>query len=420
VPNKVEFYHVQQSGREPSPFLSIAALLISVALLVTGNGLQMMLLPIRGGIEGFSSVQLGLMGSGYYLGFVLGCLGTPLLLRRSGHIRTFAALVAIAAAIALLYPMLVHPLAWVALRFITGFCLAGLYLIVESWINDRATKQTRGALISTYVAINYIVTTLGQMTVTLFETSSFMLFSIASVLISIAAVPLALTRSAEPKPPALVRFRPIRLFQMSPAGTVSIFLIGLGTGALWSLGPVFAEARSGDITVAALFMSALVLGGALAQWPIGRLSDRFDRRYILIAVTAAAALACLVIALLPNLGGPWLVFAFVFGAAFLPAYAVASAHVFDFADRADYVEVSAGLLLLYGLGSTIGPVLGAFAMQWFGPLGLLGYFAAVQLLIIAFVALRLTRRDGLPEAEKQSFDLVATAPVVTAGAAANE
>lgn len=405
-----------ETVRDPSPLLSVAALLISVAFLVTGNGLQMMLLPLRGGAEGFSAVQLGLMGSGYYLGFVLGCLGTPRLLRRVGHIRTFAALVSIASAVALGYPMAVDPVLWAVLRLITGFCLAGLYLIVESWINDRATKETRGALISTYIAINYIVTTLGQMAVTLFETSSFALFSLASILVSVAAVPLALSRSPEPRPPELVQFRPLHLLRLSPSGTVSIFLIGLATGSLWALGPVFAEARSGNVTSAALFMSVAVLGGALAQWPIGRLSDSLDRRYVLMGVAGSAALACGVIAMLPDLGGPWLVFAFIFGATFLPAYAVASAHVFDFADRAEYVEVSAGLLLLYGLGSTIGPALASVGIQWFGPTALLGFIAMVQLAIIAYVALRMTRRKGLAGADKEAFDLVATAPVVTTGA----
>ena len=404
------------SIREPSPLLSIAALLVSVSFLITGNGLQMMLVPIRGGIEGFSSIQLGLMGSGYYLGFVLGCLGTPRLLQRVGNVRTFAALVSIAAASALCYPIAVDAVVWALLRFVTGLCLAGLYLIVESWINYRATKETRGALISTYVAINYTVTALGQMTVTLFEPSSFALFSVVAILMALATVPLALSRSPEPPAPQLVRFRPLHLFHLSPAGTVSIFLIGLGTGALWALGPIFAESNSGSITTAALFMSVAVLGGALAQWPIGRLSDSFDRRYVLIGVAAAASMACLVIALLPDLGGPWLIFAFIFGATLLPGYAVASAHVFDFADRAEYVEVSAGLLLLYGLGSTIGPALASFAIQWFGPTALLGFIAFVQIAIIAYVALRSTRRRGLPEADKQTFDLVATAPIVTLGA----
>lgn len=406
--------------REPSPLLSVAALLVSVALLITGNGLQMMLLPLRGHAEGFSAVQLGLLGSGYYLGFVLGCLGTPLLLRRAGHVRTFSALVSIAAAIALLYPMLVDAWLWALLRLITGFCLAGLYLIVESWINDRATSQTRGALISIYVAINYIVTALGQMTVTLFDPSSFVLFSIASVLVSVAAVPLALSRSPEPRPPELVQFRPLYLLRLSPAGTVSIFLTGLACGAFWSLGPILAEARAANVASAVQFMSVAVLGGALAQWPIGRLSDSLDRRHVLIAVTGAAALACLAIGLLPDLGGPWLAFAFFFGATLLPCYAVASAHVFDFAERANFVEVSAGLLLLYGLGSTIGPAAAAVCMQWFGPNGLLVFIGLVQVALIAYVAQRLTRRASPAEADKQSFDLVATAPVVTAGSVSIE
>lgn len=410
---------VSQS-REPSPLLSVAALLVSVAFLITGNGLQMMLLPLRGDAEGFSAVQIGFMGSGYYLGFVLGCLGTPLLLRRARHVRTFAALVSIASAVALGYPMLVDAWLWALLRLITGFCLAGLYLIVESWINDRATSETRGALISIYVAINYIVTALGQMTATLFESSSFALFSIASILVSVAAVPLALSRSPEPRPPELVRFRPLYLLRLSPAGTVSIFLIGLACGAFWSLGPVLANARSANVTSAALFMSVAVLGGALAQWPIGRLSDSLDRRHVLIGVTGAAALASLVIGMLPDLGGPWLVFAFIFGATLLPSYAVASAHVFDFAERAHFVEVSAGLLLLYGLGSTIGPALAALCMQWLGPTGLLVFIALIQLVLIAFVAQRMTRRQAPSEADKQSFNLVATAPVVTAGSVSSE
>lgn len=410
---------VSQS-REPSPLLSVAALLVSVAFLITGNGLQMMLLPLRGGAEGFSAVQIGFMGSGYYLGFVLGCLGTPLLLRRARHVRTFAALVSIASAVALGYPMLVDAWLWALLRLITGFCLAGLYLIVESWINDRATSETRGALISIYVAINYIVTALGQMTATLFESSSFALFSIASILVSVAAVPLALSRSPEPRPPELVRFRPLYLLRLSPAGTVSIFLIGLACGAFWSLGPVLANARSANVTSAALFMSVAVLGGALAQWPIGRLSDSLDRRHVLIGVAGAAALASLVIGMLPDLGGPWLVLAFIFGATLLPSYAVASAHVFDFAERAHFVEVSAGLLLLYGLGSTIGPALAALCMQWLGPTGLLVFIALIQLVLIAFVAQRMTRRQAPSDADKQSFNLVATAPVVTAGSVSSE
>jgi MFS family permease len=249
----------------PSLVWSAAAILLSVALLIMGNGLQLMLLPIRGGIEGFSAFEIGMLGSGYFFGFVLGCAFTPRLIVRVGHIRTFAALVSVASAAALGYPVAIDAMVWVVLRLITGFCLAGLYLVVESWLNDRATNETRGTLISAYVTVNFTVITLGQMMVTLFQPSSFILFSIASVLVSLAAVPIALTRSSQPPPITFVRFRPVRMYRLSPTGTVAIFLIGMATGSFWSLGPTYASNASGSITDAALFMSAAVLGGALAQ-----------------------------------------------------------------------------------------------------------------------------------------------------------
>lgn len=398
-----------------SPYLLLSALLISEALLVTGYGLQLMLLPIRGGIEGFSAVDLGLLGSSYYFGFVIGCLLTPILLSRVGHTRTFAALVAITAAVAICYPMLVQPQFWALLRLITGICLAGLYLIIESWINDRATSSTRGTMISIYVAINYIATALGQMMVTLYDAASFLLFSVASVLISVAVVPLALSQSPAPQPPELVRVRPFRLFRLSPAGTVSIFLIGVSTGALWALGPVFALAKTGDLASAAQFMSVVVLGGALAQWPLGKLSDRLDRRHVLMGITLAAALAAAIVAFVPNLGGPWLIFALLFGATALPSYAVASAHVFDVADRSEYVQVSAGLLLLYGIGSTIGPILASLGMEWFGAAAMAGFIAMVQLSIVSFVFVRMRLNKLQVVGEKQAFDMVTAAPMAPAG-----
>ena len=398
-----------------SPYLLLSALLISEVLFVAGYGLQLMLLPIRGGMEGFSAIDLGLLGSSYYLGFVAGCLLTPLLLSRVGHTRTFAALVSITAAVSLCYPMLAQPQFWALLRFITGICLAGLYLIIESWINDRATSSTRGTMISIYVALNYIATAVGQMMVTLYDTSSFMLFSIASIVISSAVVPLALSRSPAPQPPTLVRLRPLRLFKLSPAGTTAIFLLGLAIGAVWALGPVFALAKTGDLASAAQFMSAVVLGGAIAQWPLGKLSDHFDRRHVLIGITLAASIASMTVAILPHLNGGWLIFAALFGATILPGYAVASAHVFDVADRSEYVQVSAGLLLLYGVGSTLGPFLAALAVEWFGPAALAIFVALAQLAITAFVVVRMRLNKLQVVAEKQAFDLTTAAPVAPAG-----
>lgn len=398
-----------------SPYLLLSALLASEVLFVAGYGLQLMLLPIRGGMEGFSAIDLGLIGSSYYLGFVAGCLLTPLLLSRVGHTRTFAALVSITAAVSLCYPLLAQPQFWALLRFITGVCLAGLYLIVESWINDRATTSTRGTMISIYVALNYIATAVGQMMVTLYDTSSFVLFSVASIVISSAVVPLALSRSPEPQPPTMVRLRPLRLFKLSPAGTTAIFLLGVAIGALWALGPVFALAKTGDLGSAAQFMSAVVLGGAVAQWPLGKLSDHFDRRHVLIGIALAATIASMAVAMLPHLNGGWLIFAVLFGATVLPGYAVASAHVFDVADRREYVQVSGGLLLLYGVGSTLGPFLAALAVEWFGPAALAVFVAIAQLGIVTFVVVRMRLRKLQVVAEKQAFDVTSAAPVAPAG-----
>ena len=339
-----------QTIARPRPILAAISILLSVAFLIMGNGLQLMLLPIRGGIEGFNSFQIGLLGSGYFFGFVLGCAFTPLMIMRVGHIRTFAALVAIASAAALGYPMALDALVWVILRMITGFCLAGLYLVVESWLNDQATNETRGALISTYVTVNFTVITLGQMMVTLFQPSSFVLFSIASVLVSLAAVPIVMTRSSQPPPITIVRFRPLRMFRLSPTGTVAIFLIGLATGSFWALAPSYASNVSGSVNDAALFMSAAVLGGAVAQLPAGKISDHVDRRKVMIGL--AACCAFIGVALVLTSGTPvyWLGLGAAFGAGLLPSYAIAAAHVFDFAERSDYVEISAGLLLLNGIG----------------------------------------------------------------------
>lgn len=394
-----------------SPMLAAGAILLSVALLIMGNGLQVMLLPIRGGLEGFSALEVGLLGSGYFLGFVVGCVLTPRLIMRAGHIRTFAALVSIASAAALGYPIGVDALVWIGLRMITGFCLAGLYLVVESWLNDQATNETRGMLISTYVTVNFTVITLGQMLVTLFQPDSFVLFSIASVLVSLAAVPIVMTRSSQPAPITIVRFRPVRMFRLSPTGTVSIFLIGMATGSFWSLGPAYASAASGSIRDAALFMSAAVLGGAVLQWPAGKISDSMDRRQVLIGLALFSIVAGGALVVLPYATWSWLTIGFTFGAGLLPCYAIAAAHIFDFADRADYVEVSAGLLLINGIGSTIGPLVSSFSFELLGPAGIFVTNGLVFAILVGFVTVRLARREGLPEEEKQNFDLGTSAAV---------
>jgi len=394
----------------------VAAVLVSVAFLLTGHGLQQTLLPIRGVLEGFSQVEIGLLGSSYFAGYVLGCILVPRLVIRSGHVRTYAALIALAACAALFHAMLVYPVVWMVARAVTGFCLAGLYLVIESWLNERADNRTRGTIMAFYVSINLMMIAAGQMIVPLFDPLSFEQFSIAAIAIALAAIPIVMTTSKHPAPVTLVRLRPRALFRLSPAGFVAIFLIGTSSGAFWSLGPSFGQAIGLSVTDTALFMSLAVLGGALLQYPVGLLSDRVDRRTVIIGLAVASiALGILLGGYLPLHAGQRQVLAFLFGAAILPAYTVTAAHVFDFARPEDYVEVSAAMLLLFGLGSILGPLPASTLMEALRPGALFLFMSGVNGVLAVYVGYRLLRREAIPRADKERFNLADCAPVAVVG-----
>jgi MFS family permease len=258
-------------------------LLLSVAILVTGNGLQWTLIPVRASILAFDSIEIGLLGSSYYLGFALGCILGGHVIQRVGHIRAFTALTAIASTVVMVHALTISPLAWWGLRSVTGFCFAGLYLVIESWLNERASNENRGLVMGIYTMINLSVTIVGQMMLTLGDPADFPLFALASILISLAAVPVALTAARPPARLMQSRLRPLKLYSGSPVGVVGVLLAGVATGAFWSLGPAYAIAYGADTSEVAIFMSLTVLGCALVQWPIGRLSDRLDRRIVVVA-----------------------------------------------------------------------------------------------------------------------------------------
>lgn len=396
---------------------SVAAVLASVAFLVTGQGLQQTLLPVRGSLEGFSSVQLGLLGSCFSLGYVVGCLGTPRLIIRAGHARAFAALVAMASSASLCHALLVEPLAWMAFRLTTGACLAGLYLVIESWLNERADNRTRGTIMAVYLTINLAALALGQLLVPLMDPQSFAPLVVAAIALSLAAVPVALTTSVQPAPVTLVRFRPRALYATSPAGVVAIFFVGVSNGAFWTLGPVYGVRVGMSVAETASFMSLAVIGGALFQYPVGLLSDRIDRRLVMIGLALASIfLGLLLSELLPVRAGHELLLAPLFGAAILPAYTVAAAHVFDYAKSSGFVEVSAGLLFLFSIGSILGPVPAAALMELVRPGFLFLFMAAANACLALYVAFRMTRRRET--GDKEDFRFTNVAPVVAVGAEA--
>ena len=382
----------------------IAALLLSVALLLSGNGLQGTLLPIRAGMESFSTPDIGVMGSAYYIGFALGCFYGSHVLARAGHIRTFTAMASVASAVALAHALVVQPWFWWIARATTGLCFAVLFMVIESWLNERATKENRGTVLSIYLVINLTVITVGQLMITLYDPRQWPLFALASILVSLAAVPVALTASPAPADVQATKLRISYLYRISPVGFAGCIAVGLANGSFWSLGPSFAQQTGLDITGVAVFMSATVIAGAIGQVPLGRASDRFDRRNIIALACGCAALAGAALAsgllLTP---AQILVTSCLFGVFAFPVYAMAVAHTNDHVSQGTFVEVSGGLLFLFAAGAVAGPLLASFAMSLTGPGGLYMFTAAVHGSMAIFALYRTYRREQVPLEERTSF-----------------
>lgn len=390
----------------------VAALLIGTGLLCIGYGLQTTLVPLRADAEGFDRFAIGLLGALYYAGFVAGCLIAPFIILRAGHIRAFAAMVSTVSAAALAFPLLIGEGTWLVFRFAFGFCIAGLMVVVESWLNEKSTNATRGVVMSAYVVVTYATITLGQLSVTLAPLEGFAIFSLCSIILSLAAVPVALTKATQPAPIPLVRFRPVRAYLRAPAGIAGTFVSGIMTGSLFSLGAIYAIDSGFSQDEAAIFVSAAIIGGALAQYPIGRVSDYVDRRLVLfIACLATTALAIfLVVATVLN-EFVKLTLGLVFGAVMLPTYSLAAAHTYDRSEEGDMVETSVAVLLVFGVGSTVGPIVSSALMGPLGPAGLFVAAAAVSSALALFLALRVLSRGRPSETDRSHFDFYATAPV---------
>lgn len=393
----------------------VAALLLSVALLLMGNGLQGTLIPVRANLENFRAYELGLLGTAYFFGFTAGCLHGPTLVRRAGHIRAYLAMTSVASGIALLHPMFVEPVLWFALRIATGYCFAVLYIIIESWINERADNRVRGTVFSVYTIINLTVITLGQLMIGFADPNTFILFAIASILVSFAALPVAFTAAAHPQMVHQVHPRLKDLTRISPVGTAGCFAVGLANGAFWTLGPVFASDAGLDTTGIGLFMSAVVMGGAIAQWPLGRVSDRMDRRFVMLIATAIALGAAIALMMLPDTGPDTMILAgFVFGMGAFPLYPLAVAHANDNARPDQFVEVSSGLLLIFGIGAAVGPLIASLVRQVAGMPMLFVFTACVHLVLIVFILGRMNLRAAPKPEDRSDFADAAIAAATVA------
>ncbi len=397
--------------------IPVMALMFSVALLLIGQGLLLTLLPLRAETHGFSPTQIGLTASAYFVGFVLGCLTVPRVVRRSGHIRTFAALGAVFSAVALIFEMIPQFFAWVLLRFLIGICMAGAYMVIESWLNERATQQSRGTILSIYSMVGFLMIALGQQLLNLSPQSPNILFSLAAILISLAIIPVSLTLSIAPAPIQNVHINLRQVWNLSHIGILGAVAGGLVTGSFWALAPVYARGIGMGTAELTLFISAAVLGGAAFQLPLGRLSDHYDRRLIVFYSSLCGAVISLLMVAVAGVSGlsawPMILLSFIWGGCIMTIYAICLAHANDHASADSFVMVGSAMLLSLGLSSAVGAPLASMFMSSMGPAGLFIFFAVCLVVFATVIAVR-RRTHTLPvheEAESPFHVISETSPV---------
>lgn len=380
---------------------SLAAILFTTLVFLVGNGLLNTLIPVRAHMEGFSTLAIGIIGSAYFVGFVAGCFSGPRWLSRVGHVRTFSVCAGICAAATLLMSIWVSEPGWFLMRMLFGFAAANMYMTLESWLNDKASNQTRGMVFSAYLGVNFAGLMMGQLLFATARPSSFVLFSMATIFYALCLVPVGLTDLKQPAPAPVPKLRPLKLFRITPVGVAGCIAVGLANNAVWVLAPVYAQAQGLSSGNVALFMVAFTLGGTLVQIPVGRLSDRIDRRWVIAGTCALAAAAGVLIALfagsdrrvlLPGIAG--------FGVLMLPLYALSVAHANDRMPRHAFVEASATLLLINSIASVIGPTFAASVMDALGARSLFFFTAAVHTTMLIFTVIRLTQKRAAPSQER--------------------
>jgi MFS family permease len=385
-------------------FSSVGALLISAAILLAGGGLLGTLVAVRAQLEGFPLPVIGLMMSFYYLGFVAGCFATPYVVARVGHIRSFGAFAALTAAASLCYVLALNIPLWLVLRLVTGFCFAALYMIIESWINEKSTNETRGQVLSIYRMVDLIAITLGQFMLTWADPAGFVLFSLVALCVCISIVPVSLTVAMAPEPLTKTSLNLKKLMRVSPLAVLGALAVGLSNGAFWGISPIFVQELGYDLFMVALFISAAIISGALAQVPIGWFSDRIDRRVVLILMGGASAASGVFLCFLAPVSQFYLLAGgCLYGIFGMSLFGLSAAHANDYAESDEFVAVSGGLLLIYGLGAILGPVLAPLVMEFTSPSYMFAYTAVIHGALFLFGLFRLTRRESVPVDDQEDY-----------------
>ena len=368
------------------------ALLLGMLLLMIGNGLQGTLLAVRGNIEGFDEATMSIIMTGYFLGFIIGSRLAPEIIRRVGHVRAFAALASLISAVFILYPAIPEPIAWTLLRVLVGICFSGVYVVAESWLNDVATNETRGQTLSAYLIIQMLGIISAQAFVNFADPSGYILFVVMSVLVSISFAPILLSVSAAPVFETTKRMSLSELYKASPLSCVGMFILGGVFAAQFGMGAVYATAKGLDLADLSLFVSMMYVGGLLAQYPLGYISDHMDRRLLIAIITGIGGGAILIGLPMTDQFYVLLALAFIMGSVANPLYSLLIAYANDYLDHDDMAAASAGLMLLNGLGALVSPVLVGFIMARLGADSYFVFIAALFLTTTAYALFRMTQR----------------------------
>ena len=387
-----------------SVFTSLFALLAGIAVLGLANSLMFTLLGIRMSAGGVSGQMIGIVGSAYFAGMLTGSLLCGRVIRRVGHIRAFTVFAAISGIATLLHVLIPWVPVWVVLRAAMGFCSAGLFVVAESWLQFKATNETRGRTYALYALCGSAGAGVGPLLVNLGDPAGPELFLIAAILLSVCLLPVALTRVGNPEIGEPHRFGLRELYAISPVAVTGAIVAGLVTGSIAALGAVFGERIGMTALLISLLMMSLRLGGSMMQWPIGALSDRFDRRRVMIVLSLASALLAAVMFFAAG-AAPALILlvAVAYGGLTQPFYGLVVSHANDYVEKDDFLAAAGGLIFAYGMGAIAGPTLTAIFMDWIGPAGLFVFTGVVLLAFCAFVFHRMSRRAPVPTGEQADF-----------------
>ncbi len=382
----------------------VSSLLLGTALLMMGGGALSTVLALRMGEAQQPPWVVGLVMSMYYAGIVLGSAYSQKLIAGVGHIRAFVALGSMMSAATLAHALAVDPWLWGGLRLLVGMCAVGMFMCTESWVNERSDNSNRGQTFALYQVTVYLAQGLGQFLINVPDQTGFIVYLLMSILMSLAIVPVAITRVEAPPLRPLVRYRFLRLWETSPTGMTVAFGCGVILGAFYGVGPLFAQLLGLDASRTAEFMGAVIVGGLALQWPAGRLSDFVDRRRVILGIAAGTGIASVVLmSLTADQGAALLLVGALFGGLAFTLYPLGVAYAFDYVCLEDLVPMSGGLIMAYGLGAAAGPAAAAIMVGVSGAGGLFAFCSLVALAISVFVVRRMLVRETLPIEDQGEF-----------------